>query len=98
MGSWIDSRQVGGRLWILNPPDTDGQWKVRQHGAFSSPHEALGIRPTEQSCHHVEWRSEQSHHERHDRRIFLKERSAPYYHGTQKGHISDVVSDLSLSS
>ena len=53
------------------------------------PHEALGIRPTDQSCRHeawlhldfVEWRSEQSHRERHDRRVLLKERSAPYHYG-----------------
>ena len=45
-GKWAD---VYG---FLNSPDFDGQWKVRQHGAFSIPHEALGIRPTDQSCHH----------------------------------------------
>ena len=67
---------------------------------------ALGIRPTDQSCHHeawlhldfVEWRNEQPHRERHDRRILLKERSTPYHCGKQKGHISDVVSDHSLLS
>ena len=91
---------------FLKPPDSDGQWKVRQHGVFSILHEALGISPTDQSCHHEAWlnfdfverRSEQSHHERHDRRILFKERSAPYHYGKQKGHISDVVSDHSLSS
>ena len=35
-GEWAD---VCG---FLKPPDSDGQWKVRQHGAFSIPHEALG--------------------------------------------------------
>ena len=98
-GKWAD---VGG---FLKPPDSDGRWKVPQHGAFSTPHEALSIRQTDQSCHHeawlhldfVEWRSEQSHHERHDRRILLKERSAPYHFSKQQGHISDVVSDHSLS-
>ena len=91
---------------FLKPPDSDGQWKVRQHCAFSNHHEALGIRPTDQSCHHEawlhldfdEWRSEQSHRERHDQRILLKERSAPYHHGKQWGHISDVFSDHSRSS
>ena len=56
-------------------------------------HEALGIRPTDQSCHHkawlhldfVEYRNEQPHREKHDRRILLKERSAPYHYGKQKG-------------
>ena len=99
-GKWTD---VCG---FLKPPDSDGPWTVRQHGAVSIPHEALGIRPTDQSCHHeawlhldiVDWRNEQPHHEKHDRRILLKERSAPYHHGKPKGHISDVMSDHSLSS
>ena len=66
---------------------------------FSILHEALAIRPTDQSCHHeawlhldfVEWRDEQPHREKRDRRILLKERFAPYHHENQKGHISDVV-------
>ena len=36
--------------------------------------------------------------EKHDRRILLKERSAPYHYGKQKGHISDVMSDHSRTS
>ena len=40
---------------FLKPPESDQQWKVRQHGAFSILHEALGIRPTDQSCHHEAW-------------------------------------------
>ena len=99
-GKWAD---VCG---FLKPPDSDGQWKVRQHGALSIPQEAPGIRPTDQSCHHevwlhldfVEWRSAQSHHERHDRRILLKEHSTPCHCCKQKGHISEHVSDHSLSS
>ena len=99
-GKWAD---VSG---FLKPPESDRHWKVRLHGAFSIPREALGIRPADQSCHHeawlrydfVEWRSEQSHRERDDRKIHLKERSAPYHYGKQKGHISDVMSDHSLPS
>ena len=98
-GKWAD---VCGFLKLA---ESYGQWKVRQDGAFSSPHEALGIRPTDQSCHHeawlhiafVGWRDEQLHREKHDRRILLKERSAPYHYGKHKGHISDVMSDHSLS-
>ena len=48
-GKWADA------CGFLKPPDSDGQWKVRQHGAFSIPREALGIRPTDQSCHHEAW-------------------------------------------
>ena len=66
--------------------------------------EVVGNRPIDQSCHHeawfhldnVEWRNEQPHSEIHDRRILLKERSAPYHHGKQKVHISDVMSDHSV--
>ena len=81
---WVlEQFQVSGRTFVdpSNLPDSDGHWKVRQHGTFSIPHEALGILPTDHRCHHeawlhldfVEWRSEQSHLERHGRRILLKE-------------------------
>ena len=70
------------------------------------PHKTLGLRPTDQSCHHetclhlefVDWRSTRSHHEEHDRRILLKERPAPHHQGQQKGRISDIMSNHSLSS
>ena len=91
---------------FINPPDSNERWSVQQHGAFPIRHEALSIWQTDQSCHHgvwlqldiVEWRSAQSHHERHDRRILLKERSTPYHYSKQKGDISEDVSDHSLSS
>ena len=96
-GNWAD---VCG---FLKPPESDGYWKVRFHGAFSTPHKPLSLRPTDQSCHHetwfhlefVDWRGAQSHHEGHDRRILLKERPAPYHHGQQKRRISDIMSDHS---
>ena len=99
-GCWAD---VCG---FLEPPESDQYWKVRLHGAFSIPHKTPGLRPTDQSCHHetwlhldfVDWRSAQSHHERHDRRILLKECPAPYHYGHQKRRISDIMSDHSLSS
>ena len=91
---------------FLKPPDSNRYWKVRLHCPFSIPRETLGLRPTDQSCHHetwfhlefVEWRNTQSHHEEHDRRILLKERPTACRHGQQKRHISEVMSDLSLSS
>ena len=99
-GCWAD---VCG---FLKPPESDQHWKVRPHDAFSIPPKALGLRPPDQSCHHetclhlefVDWRSAQSHHEGHDRRILLKERPAPYHCSKQKGHMSEDVSDHSLSS
>ena len=56
---------------FLKPPDSDRYWKVRMHADFSIPCTTLGLRPTDQSCHHetwphldfVDWRSTQSHHE-----------------------------------
>ena len=73
---------------------------------FSIRRKILGLRPTDQSCHHetwlhldfVDWRSTLSHHEEPDRRILLKERPAPPYQGAQKRIISDILSDHSLSS
>ena len=91
---------------FLQLPESDRYWKVRLHGAFSIPRKTLGLRPTEQSCHHetwlhldfVDWRNTQSHHEEQDRRILLKERPTPYHYGQQKRRISDIMSDHSLSS
>ena len=97
-GKWSD---VCG---FLKPPGF--RWKLENSSARRILHEALGIRPTDQSCHHeawlhldfVGWRDEQPHREKHDRRILLKERSASFHYDEQKGHISDVMSDHSLSS
>ena len=99
-GTWSD---VCG---FIKHPDCSELWRVQQHGAFPVLHEALGIWQTDQSCHHevrhhldfVERRSGQSHHERHERRILLKERSARFRYSKQKGHINEDVSDHSLSS
>ena len=67
---------------FLKPPGSDRYWKVRMHGAFSIPRKNLVLRPNDQSCHRetrlhldfVDWRSTQSQHDEHDRRIFLKGR------------------------
>ena len=91
---------------FLKAPGSDRCWKVRMHGAFSILRKTLGLRPTDQSCHHetwlhldfVDWRSTLSQHDEHDQRILLKERSSPYHYGQQKRRISDVVGDHSLSS
>ena len=68
---------------FLKPPESDQYWKVRPHCAFTIPHKAPGLRPTDQSCHNetwlhvefVDWRSAQSHHEGHDRRILVLRRT-----------------------
>ena len=48
-GTWSD---VCG---FLKPLDSSERWTVRQHGAFPILHEALGICPTDQSCHLEVW-------------------------------------------
>ena len=91
---------------FLEPPNSDRYWNVRMHGAVSVPRKTVGLRPTHQSCHHetwlhldfVDWRSTQSQHEEHDRRILLKERPAACLYEQQKRRISEVMSDHSLSS
>ena len=40
----------------------------------------------------------QAHHERHERRLFLKERSAPYHYSTQEYQTGEDASDHALSS
>ena len=89
------------------PPDSHERWIERQRGAFSILHQALGIRQTDQSCHHEVWlhmdfverRNGQAHHERpEERRLLLKERSAPYHYSKQKYQTGKDASDPSLSS
>ena len=43
------------RVGFLKPPESDRQWKVRLHGAFSILRDVLGLRPNDQSCHHEAW-------------------------------------------
>ena len=37
---------------FLKPQSSHSFWKVHKHGAFSIPRKTLGLRPTDQSCHH----------------------------------------------
>ena len=91
---------------FLKPPGSDRYWKVLTHDAFSITRKILGLRPTDQCCHHetwlhldfVDWRNTMSQQGEHDRHISLKERSTPYQYGQQKRRISDILSDHSLSS
>ena len=40
---------------FLKPPGSQKLWKVSKHGAFSIPQQALGLRASDQSCHHETW-------------------------------------------
>ena len=92
---------------FLNTPESDERWRVRQHGALPIPHEALGIRQTDQSCRHEVWlhmdfveqRNGQAHQKKHrERRLLLKERSSPCHHNKPKYPTGGDASDHSLSS
>ena len=99
VGTRIHSEQLGRRLWISQT--TGFSTFLDEHGAFSIPRKALGLRPNDQSCHHetwlhmnfVDWSNTWSNQAYHNGNIRLKERPA----GTHKRHISEVtMSELSL--
>ena len=98
-GTWSD---VCG---FLKLPDSHERWQVRQHGAFSIHHEALGLRSKDQSCHdvwlHLDFVDHHSNcepREKHEQRLLLKERSAPYQHSKKRCKTGEDESDLSISS
>ena len=69
---------------FLKPPDSQRFWKVNKHGVFSIPRQALGLRPSDQSCHHVtwlhlhfvDWNNKWNHQTHYNGNICLKERPA----------------------
>ena len=74
---------------FLKPPKSDKSWKVRKHGAFSIPRQALGlafqaikaaIMRHGYTWIFVDWRN----HDEPDQRIRLKERPTPYQYGQRK--------------
>ena len=77
---------------FLKPPDSDQYWKIRKHGAFSTPKEVLGLRLNDQTCHHEVWLHldfvDWCNHKESDQRIRLKER--------QGRSISEIMSDSSF--
>ena len=40
---------------FIKPPGSEIEWHIRMHGAFEIPHEILGIKHTDQSCHQEVW-------------------------------------------
>ena len=99
-GTWSD---VCG---FFKPPDSYDRWKVREHGACSILHEALGIRIKDQSCHHEVWLhldfvnhlGDYVPRETHEQRLLLKGRSASYQHSKERCMTDEDESDHSLSS
>ena len=88
--SFLSSIMYSGYAWIHS--DVITSWC-----AFTIPHEALGIRQTDQSCQHEVWlhldfvgrRSGQSHHERHDRRLLAQRRTITTNQSTQQVEFDD---------
>ena len=85
---------------FLKPPGSQRFWKVEQIWRFFFiPRQALGLRASDQSCHHeawlhlhfVDWSNQWNHQAHYNGNIRLKERP-------QKRHISEILSDHSLSS
>ena len=91
---------------FLKPFGSERFVKLNKHGAFSIPQKTLGLRPTDQSCHHetwlhpdfVDWSNTWSKQDSYEQHISLKERPADYSYGNPKRRISEVMSDYSLSS
>ena len=82
LGSILDSwADVCG---FLKPTGSHRFWKVHEHGAFSIPRKTLGLRPTDQRCHHemrlhldfVDWSNTWSRRNAYEPHISLKERPA----------------------
>ena len=91
---------------FLKPPGSQRSWKVNKHGAFSVPRKTLGLRPTDQSCHHetwlhldfVDWSNTRSRKNTYEPRTSLKERPADGAYENLKRRNSEVMSDHSHSS
>ena len=91
---------------FLKPPGSQRFWKVNKHGAFPIPRQALGLRSSDQSCHHetwlhlhfVDWSNQWNHQAHYNGNIRLKERPASSGNRAPKRNISEVLSDHSLSS
>ena len=91
---------------FLKPPGSQRFWKVNKHGAFSIPQKTLGLRPTDQGCHHetwlhldfVGWNNRWFKQDVYEQHISLKERPADCSYGNPKIGISEVMIDQSLSS
>ena len=55
LGSRRGSRRMIRCVRFIKSPGSETKWHIRMHGAFEIPHAILGIKPTDQSCHHEVW-------------------------------------------
>ena len=84
-GEWAD---VCG---FMKPPGSEEEWQIRMHGAFTIRHDTLGIKRTDQSCHHEVWihlvnARLVDHVSRNDksRRPISRKRNSPYDHSEER--------------
>ena len=106
-GDPVPYRTIG-RMSVVfsSPPRFQRFWKLIKQGAFSIPRQALGLRSSDQSCHHetwlhlqfVEWRNQWNHQAHYSVNIRIKEWPASSGKRAPKRNISEVLSDHSLSS
>ena len=96
-GQWAD---VSG---FIKPPDSQDEWQVCLHGAFSISCSALGLKEQDQSCHHEVWmhlahanpRSDRAAQYKHALQVQLKERASPCDRSTQRRRAQRDQSDRS---
>ena len=87
-GEWAD---MSG---FIRPPGSETEWHIRMHGAFEIPHGRLGIKVTDQSCHHEVWIHplhvinarliDRTSRDGKYRRPSVRKRNSPYDHNKEK--------------
>ena len=103
-----DPSRTGGQTSVvfLTPLALNVFGKWTHMVPFSILRQTLGLRPSDQSCHHETWLlcissigiTKWNHQAHYNGNIRLKERPASSGYGAQKRNISEVLSDHSLSS
>ena len=77
---------------FLKLPGSENERQVRVHGAFTNPYGMLGLKETDQSCHHEVWIhfhanarlvDRVSHEDKH-RRPISRKRNSPYDHSKER--------------
>ena len=74
---------------FMKPPGSETAWHIRMHGDFVINHDVLGIKPTDQSCHHEVWIHllhvsarlvDRASRDGQYRRSIVRKRNSPYDH------------------
>ena len=54
-GDHLVCRMSGLMCGFIKPLESQIEWHIRMHGAFSIPYSALGLKGKDRSCHHEVW-------------------------------------------